>query len=474
MKKLVYIVSGMLIIGTGCKKENLDLYPYNQIETSQAFNTEADVTLAVNGMYEGIRNSGSYYMGTWNIIADVLADNLVLNQQGRLSLRNPFYEWRYNGDNTYTLFAGGYTIIRRANAILENIEKFPAGTFKDNAKGEALAIRAMTYFDMARVYSKTYTNATESDVTLPYVTTTDPSIMPGMEPVKGFYDKVVADLTQAATLVGTTNGIFRFNKNAVQGILSRVYLYRGEYGNVITAANAALGATPNVADLSTFPSIWTDATNTGVLLKIRNTTVDNINTPGVNYYQTVGGEIKSEYNVDYDFYQQFENNDVRKATYIRTSNFNGVTYNNVVKWAGRGGTNPAGVVDAKVIRTAEVLLNRAEAYYRSGNEGSALADLQLLKRNRYTGYVNETLAGQALLNEILRQRRLELAFEGDRFWDLKRRNEPVRRSTRGDRADGTGTAPLFSTLAAGDYRFNLPIPQSEINFNSNIRQNQGY
>jgi starch-binding outer membrane protein, SusD/RagB family len=473
MKKLIYIFSGLLIVSTGCKKEQLQLYPYNQIETSQAFNTEADVTLAVNGMYEGIRSSGSYYVGTWNIMGDVLADNLVLNQQGRLSLRT-FYQWQYNGDNTLGLFAGGYTVVRRANAILENIDKFPAGTFRDNAKAEALAVRAMTYFDMSRVYSKTYTNASDADVTIPYVTTTDPAITPGMEPVKGFYNKVVADLQQASELVGTANGIYRFNKTSVQAILSRVLLYKGDYAGVITAATAAAGATPNVGDITTFPSIWTDATSAGVLLKIRNTTVDNINTPGVNYYQSVGGEIKSEYLVDYGFYQQFASNDVRKNTYIRTSVFNGVNYNNVIKWAGRGGTNPAGVLDGKVIRTAEVLLNRAEAYYRSGNEASALADLRLLKKNRYTGYVDETLSGQALLDEILRQRRLELAFEGDRFWDLKRRNEPVQRSANGDKADGTGTAPLFRTLAAGDYHFNLPMPQSEVNFNSNIKQNPGY
>jgi hypothetical protein len=480
MKKLIYIFSGLLIVGTSCKKEQLDLYPYNQIETSQAFNTEADVTLAVNGMYEGIRSSGSYYVGTWNIMGDVLADNLVLNTQGRLSLKD-FYQWQYNGDNTLGLFAGGYTIIRRANAILENIDKFPAGAFRDNAKGEALAVRGMVYFDMARVYSKTYTNASASDLTVPYITTTDPTIMPGMEPVKGFYDKVVADLTQAAELVAAANGaqpVYRFSKTSVQAILSRVQLYKGDYQGVIAAANAAVGATPNVGTLSTFPSIWTDASGTtignGVLLKVRNTTVDNINTPGVNYYQAVSGQIKSEYLVDYDLYQQYTDADVRKATYIRPGTFNGVTYNNIVKWAGRGGTNPAGVVDGKVIRTAEVLLNRAEAYYRTSNEAGALTDLQLLKRNRYTGYVDETLSGQALLAEILRQRRLELAFEGDRFWDLKRRNEPVQRSGKGDRADGTGTGPLFSTLPAGDYRFNLPIPQSEVNFNNNIRQNTGY
>lgn len=201
MKKYKYLIVAAAFMGAvSCKKSELDLFPYNQVETSQAFNTEADVTLAVNGMYHGLRNSGSYYAGTWNIVADVLADNLIISQAGRLTLKT-YGEWRYTGENTYGLFSGGYTITRRANAILENIDKFPAGAFKDNAKGEALALRAMTYFDMSRVYSKTYLNAGANDSTVPYVTSTSPTITPGRESVKTFYDKVIADLTEAQTLI---------------------------------------------------------------------------------------------------------------------------------------------------------------------------------------------------------------------------------------------------------------------------------
>jgi hypothetical protein len=135
------------------------------------------------------------------------------------------------------------------------------------------------------------------------------------------------------------------------------------------------------------------------------------------------------------------------------------------------------VVDAKVIRSAEVLLNRAEAYFRTGKVTEALADLRTFKANRYTGYTPATdvYAGEALLAEILRQRRLELAFEGDRFWDLKRRNQPVTRdATKGENADGSGTKYVFTTLAAGDHKFNLPFPQTEINFNNKFIQNPGY
>jgi hypothetical protein len=293
--------------------------------------------------------------------------------------------------------------------------------------------------------------------------------------VKDVYALVVADLTDAEALIGTSNGVGKISKAAVQGILSKVYLYMGEWDKSIAAATAALGSTPAIGTIATFPSIWTDASEVGVLFKIKNTLTDNSNTLGVNYWQSVVGGVKSEYNVDFDFFNLFKSNDVRTATYIQTSAFNAVTYNHVIKYAGKTGF-PAGVLDGKVVRSAEVLLNRAEANYRKGLTTAALADLNLLKTNRYTGHTNVSLSGTALLNEILLERRLELAFEGDRFFDLKRRNAGVTRSGKGDKADGTGTAPasIFLSLAPGDYRFNFPFPQSELNFNKNLTQVAGY
>lgn len=485
--KYKYIVLALLAGVASCQKKDLELFPYNQIETTQAFNTESDVTLAVTGMYAGLKTSGSYYVsGTWNIIADVMADNVItdFSGPGRGTLRT-FANWQYTGQGTYGLFSGGYSIVRRANAILENIDKFTDGAFKNNAKGEALAIRAMVYFDMVRVYSKTYLNASATDSTMPYVTATDPTIKPAKEPVKGFYDKVIADLEMAKTLIGSGNGIYRLNKATVSGLLSRVYLYKGDWANCITASNDALGTTPNVPTRDKFYAIWRDASTDGVLFKVRNTSLDNLNTPGVNYYQQIQGQgIKSEYLVEYNFKQLFTADDIRTKAYLYNGIFNAKLYTHVVKYAGRSadttgadasGTNPAGVVDGKVLRTAEVLLNRAEAYYRSNNPTSALADLVLLKSNRYLGYVPESLSGQVLLDAILLQRRLELAFEGDRFWDIKRRNASiVRDGTKGDLADGTGFPYVFTTLNAGDYRFQLPFPIEEINFNENLKQNPNY
>lgn len=475
MKKYLIIGLGLISVISSCKKSDIELFPYNQIETTQAFTNEAGAALALNGMYYGLRVAGSYYVQSWAISNEVASDNVLINLSGPGRASQRFiHNWLYNGDNTIGLFQDGYTMVRRANAIIENIDKVPSTpAFINNTKGQALACRAMVYFDMARVYSKSPVNASATDYTVPYVTTTDPTIKPANESISGFYDKIIADLNAAKSLIAVSNPVGQLNLAAVNALLSKVYLYKGDYTNCIAASSAALGTTPAISDLSTLPLVWKDASEAGVIFKIKNTDLDGITAQGVNYYQKVAGGIKSEYVVDYAFYQLFQSNDVRKAVYTAVSPYNGTSQIHVVKFAGRTGS-PAGNLDAKVLRAAEVLLNRAEAYFKSGNEPLALADITLLKSKRYTGYVNEVLAGQALIDEINVQRRLEMAFEGDRFLDLKRRNLPVQRSSFGDISDGTGPSATFKTLAAGDYRFNFPIPQNEINFNTNLKQVPGY
>jgi len=150
----------------------------------------------------------------------------------------------------------------------------------------------------------------------------------------------------------------------------------------------------------------------------------------------------------------------------------GNDYNAVKKFLGETG-QVNGRVDIKVMRAAEVLLNRAEAQYELGLETAALASLDELRDQRFTSYTGGE-SGQALEDAIQFNRRVELSFEGHRFFDIKRRGEAINRSVFGDIIDGSGTPAEVLTLPAGDFRFQLPIPIDEINANSNMEQNEGY
>ncbi|ULQ55104.1 RagB/SusD family nutrient uptake outer membrane protein [Flavihumibacter rivuli] len=472
MKRILiaFAAAGTMLF-TACDKR-LDLEPYNALSSETIFNTESDFENVIRGMYRNMVASGSYYGGIWNIFADVSADNAILNRQGRLTQR-VYSEWRYNSNNTIGLYANAYGIIRISNSILENIDKLSAGNFRNNAQGEALAVRAMLHFDLARTFAKTPTNASATDLGVPYVVSTDLLQLPARETVAKTYELIAKDLEDASGLINLSNGTGRLSRAAVLGLLSKVYLYMGRYEDAIAKATESLNIRGNVGTIAQFPSIWRDATEEGVLFKLKIINKDNV-LIGVNYSQTLSAGIRSEYNADYEFYNSYKNTDVRKAAYFTTSAYNGVTYNHIVKWYGRTG-DPLGVLDYKALRVADVLLVRAESYARTGKEAEALADLNKLRENRYTDYAPLNLAGDALLTEILKERRWEMAYEGDRFFDLKRRNQPVARNTSfGDRADGSGDTYVFGTLPVGDNKFQLPFPQSEINANTNLIQNPGY
>lgn len=454
-----------------CDK-NLDLKPFNALQTEVALQTPADFTNAIRGVYSSIRG-GSYYGGWYISTPDVLADNLIVCSEGRTSKQSLHY-WNLSGNNTWgALWDEGYRTIYRANSILENLGNLEDGAFKNNIEGEALALRAMAHFDMARVYTKLPQDGA-SEMGIPYVTSTDVTLLPDRPTVQLTYDNIIADLEQAKGLISETNGDGRLGIDAVNGLLSRIYLYIENYDAAITAATAALRGTPSVGSIDAFPGIWTDATDEGVAFKIRHTEADGTSI-GVEYSQTGATGVRSEYVVDYAFFQMYKPNDVRTATYFSTSPFAGKNFNHIAKYFGRE-TGSLNVVDAKVLRWAEVYLNRAEAYAAKGMDAEALADLDVLRSERYTDFAAGSETGQALKDAIQLERRLELAFEGHRFFDLKRQGLPIVRSTFGDEADGGGlTIPADAlNLSASDPRFQMPLPQAELNANPNMTQNPGY
>jgi len=482
LNKIIYggLLSS-LVIASSCKKD-LDLQPYNSLEAEDAFNTPSDFTNALNGMYRGFATAGSYTAGEYLVLADLVADNFTRSTSISRGTGATYYLWQYTSEATSGLWGNGYNIIRRANGIIQNINNLPAGTFRNNAEGEARAARALVHFDISRVYAKIYANSNPTtDLGVPYVTTTDFNIKPARPTLQVTYDSVISDLKIAYDRIALTNAAagfsrIRLNKAAVAGILSRVYLHMHDWANTRNWADSSLKYNSNPGSLANFPRIWTDETEEGVLFKVRFTEKDNVSV-GVQHQQFSSSGYRSEFVPEYTLWQQYTNNDVRKTSYFETSRYpgaSGALYNHIIKYAKRP-TGCLNVVDVKVIRVAEVLISRAEARYNLGDEPGALADLNNLMSNRYTGFVpftSATLSGTALRDEIYRQRRLELFAEFDRWFFLKRMNLPIVRPNTGDQANGTGVTPPPNalTLPTTDPRYQrLPIPRAELNANPNLQ-----
>jgi hypothetical protein len=208
-------------------------------------------------------------------------------------------------------------------------------------------------------------------------------------------------------------------------------------------------------------------------LSVNTSSESNFNNVGVLYSQSNSSSTISEYAVEYEFFTSIDPNDLRRNVIQFVGTNQGNDYNAIRKFLGEAG-QVNGRLDIKVMRAAEVLLNKAEAQFELGQEPQALATLDQLRAQRFTGFTSPGETGQALEDAIQFNRRVELCFEGHRFFDLKRRGEAVQRSAFGDIIDGSGTPAEVQTLSAGDFRFQFPIPIAEINANPNMAQNSGY
>lgn len=457
--------------------DDLSVTPNDRIIEDNYYTSESDFRKGVDYAYDAFKVAG-YYSGdnSQSIIPDILSDNLIQNPQGRRSNNSAYiFDLAANVGSVTSVYGAGYAVAARANAVLDKLGNLPAGNFKNNIEAEARAIRAIAHFDIVRRYCKIPTQSSDAanSIGIAYVETFNPYVMASRDlNVSQVYDKIINDLLFAEQNITQSATVGKLTKAAIQGMLSRVYLYKGDYDNVILWGQKSLNLSPSVGAIGNFKNIWADSSTDGVLFKILNAPTENIKT-GSCYNQTVGGEIKSEYVVDYELFTKFISSDIRKNSYIVTSSFSGKTYNNVIKHKQATG-KPIEAVDIKYLRSAEVLLNVAEAMFKKGNESGALSLLNTLRGQRYTGFVAGTENGQPLWNAIMLERRLELAFETDRFFTLKRLGLPIQRSNFGPESNGGGNPAVVISLPVSSHKWQLPIPQGAINMNPNIQQNPGY
>ena len=166
----------------------------------------------------------------------------------------------------------GYAIISKANIVENNIDKFAAEDqgAVNRIKAQALAIRALVHFDLLRYFADDYDrNSTSPGI--PYLTVFDYEQKPARGTVKEDYDHIEEDLKNAATLMTNmdhdiNDGDSRayIDADAVNAMLARVYLYSNQLDEAIQYSTLVIDARP-LADISEFPDIWTDVSNSEVL-----------------------------------------------------------------------------------------------------------------------------------------------------------------------------------------------------------------
>lgn len=484
MKSRIYfVIAFFLLVGIqGCQKQ-LDLKPHDGLVEEELFTDIQGFEYAIRSLYTGMKNDG--YGGNDNgmhLMGDLLSDNLMFNPAGRQT-KQAYFKWELSPLRTYSsVYYYSYRLASRANTILKNIDNISASEARDNIEGQALAIRGLAHFELLRWFAKIPTQSPDAKTSLGIY------YQESFEPTKGevrragttvasSYERVIADLLAAAEKIATKNPDGYLNKQSVYALLVRVYLYMGEYQKVIEYAEKAEQGPVRMAKLDEYASVWKDKGKGEYSTVIRILIEDKDRIAiGNPYLQVVKTGVKSEYVCRKSFADLFKDEDVRKKASIVKAPLNKKEYWHVSKYLGRGGNR--NVVDYKYLRIEEVILSKAEAYAKLGKATEALKVLNDFRQNRYNGFTPGMESGSALFDAIILERRLELAFEGDRYFTLKRLGLGlVRDGNERELADGTGEYALAAVnVPASDHRWVMAIPKDAININPAMAddQNPGY
>lgn len=457
----VFLFVGLLASFASCKKEFLELTPPTSLTPDQALLAESDLLVALRGAYAGLRGV-DVYGRTLPILGDNLADNSYQSalNTNRYTLFNN-YTYTVADGNVTGIWNGLYTVILRANNIINS--PIASNANVDQYKGEAYAIRALCYFTLVRHFATPYAD-NPAALGVPIITTYNPDLKPARSKVSEVYALMIDDLNKAYSLMTKYTNSSQFSKYAAKGLQSKVYLNMGDKTNAKTAALDVInngGFTPlttaNHAGYWSNSAVRTDKLET--LFEVSSDAVSNLAFDALSYLYSQSGNYGDILCSD-ELSSRFIAADVRKALYPSGTRA-GVPAVFVNKYPVITGD----LSDTKVLRLSEIYLIAAEASLPS-NEIDALTYVNFITSRRGANPIAST--GSALFEDIILERRKELAFEGDRYHDLQRLKRDIVRSSNYPAA--------AQSILYTNFRRLMPIPQSELDANTAIRtqQNTGW
>ncbi len=445
----IYIASITLAIAvTSCNKF-LDVEPRASVSDEQTIYDKTSSQTALNGVYSAL-GSGGYYGTTFQSIGYLSGDNIQWT--GSQSQVQEFIN--HNVSSSNATISGAWTAIyqtiSRANNVIAKVPEVNDGAFtqaqKDQVVGEALFIRALAYFDLARTWGA-----------VPIVTkpTTSPSdnIGLGRSPVAQVWAQVIGDLNTAEPLLPETTDRYRATRKTVWALKSRYYLYQKDWAKAEEYASKLI-ADNNYVLLKPYSAFFANnvrGTQESVFEIFYSATETNAHR---NQWQpqTNGGT------------RQWAPND-RFVDLVNKADTGGnrnvlVAKDNQGRWYGNLYYRNPATDPSYVIRIAELYLIRAEARAELGTADKLLeakADLHAV-RDRAGLIAAPATTKEEILLAIENERRIEFAFEPHRWFDLVR----------------TGRAQTVLKIADPN-KLLLPIPQEQTQIDpSLLPNNPGY
>ena len=498
MKKIKYSIYVLLLVTmtallSGCD-DFLDLKPYDALTADQLLNDETGVRGLANGSLRMMKDqlgdeSNNVYVRVLFQTTEFPSDNVLIVKSTTDPLWLSFNRAHIlSQPNTSAFWGTAYKIALNCNQVINNavVDEGTSDVFRQYI-GETYMYRAMVFFDLARLFSYPPSHGTENDGII-LRTTLEAQDAKARSTVGETYTQIISDLWSGANLMTSraSEGIKYGNRAAALGYLSRAYLFTEQYDSVVSVANMVLdGNSPFRLEPrdSYIHALQNTASSVENMLILYHDDTENRAT----------GAIGSMYNGDGGWGEIFPSqpyreliskypHDVRNQLLDTVFNDNGdpdlyqgTPYKKIymTKFSYQNGI--ATTHSPIFMRLSEVLLNRSEAYAHLGEDQLALDDVNTIReRAGLSGDELFTLGNLAshgytsVLDAVLDERRLELAFEGHRRDDLLRNKIDL---------DRTYSSAQNTTAETDIYPYNGPrqiyyIPKSqEIDYNPLCNQN---
>lgn len=466
---------------TGCKNDFLEKVPMTVVSPETVFATTDNAYAAINGLHRRLYSQwfSSQAMGgiSGNMISlDALGEDMVMTAQGNGWFIGDYRWLSHRAENNVILrnnYGFFYSFIGNANQIIVSIDGAEGPDADKNfLKAQALTYRAWAYFNLVQMFGKRY-NAGGDNSSMGMSLVTEPNDKPvARSSVADTYALINSDLEEAISLFA--NAVERphkshLNVNVAKGVRARVALTQE---NFPLAAQMAREARQGYAlmDNEMYMAGFSDLGNREWIWGIEHR--EDQPTYFYSFFAYLGnfsstntrGNPKAISSLLYD---EISDTDVRKRLWDPTGAevgfpiaANGVRFpymNRKFLLDNPGNSNG----DLAIMRSGEMYLIEAEALARQGGQDAAAADvLYEFAVNRDSEYTRSANTGQALVDEILIQRRVELWGEGFRYYDLKRLNLPLDR--RG--ANHIGSLAVVFQVPAGDITWEFLIPRAELDY----------
>lgn len=471
-----YITLGAVLIGiTSCGNDWLNLEPSTSIPTDTSIKVLSDIEFTLNGIYSQMQSSDAY-SGRLIYYGDATGDDMQAVSSTKRCANYYRFNWtKDSGPSTHWSIL--YSIITSCNVILNKIDDIPFDEdetdYRNDLKGQALAIRGLAYFDLTRIFGYPYTKDNGASMGVPIILEeTDRFNKPSRATVAQCYERITKDLDDAWPLLSEEFNKGKINRWAAMTLLSRAYLYMDKAPEALDMAEKAIkGAESNGYALWTneeYPTAWSNdasATHPGeVLFEIVNETTDSPGKESMGYLSSKDGYDDICITVSFYHLLQQDPDDVRLKLLV----FDGSKYAYVNKYQPQEGEN---ITDANIplVRLSEAYLNAAEAAVKTNNNDKAIPIVQRANPN------NSVAEEQITLDRVLTERRKEMVDEGHRMFDVIRNGMTVHRIDETDsKLSKTEHNTQYMDYDWDFYKIILPIPKHEINANPNIKQNPGY